>query len=105
MEGHEGWNRTQITMRLTPARKKLLRELASRESLLGSPGDILDPSLELALSSQAKPAADLRHVEDMVSAMDAEARVDAARLGSRLTRVEEALNRLTALLAELAQSA
>lgn len=83
----------------------MLRELARRECLLGSPGDILDRSLELALRRQEKPAADLRHIEDMVSAMDAEARIEAALLGSRLTRVEEALDRLNALLTELAESA
>lgn len=96
-----GWDRNQITLRLTPARKRMLRALAERESMLGSPGDVLDRAVELAIELPDRPALDLQIVHDALAAMDAEARVEAARSSSRLSAVEAALDRLIALISSL----
>lgn len=92
------WDRAQLTLRLSEARKEQLQELAKREGISGGPAKVVDRALDLALRGEAtamcaRELAELsteiatgseeaerrcmgleRRLEELVSAVDALAR-------------------------------
>jgi hypothetical protein len=102
-----GWDREQVTIRLTRARKDLLMTLAANESICGSPCDAIDRALEVAVNggTSARDTAErIASLEDAIAAADSARSDDAARFEAALTRMAENLSNLHALIASLAGS-
>ena len=98
-----GWDRAQLTIRLTAARKVQLTRLAGQERLSGGPGDAFDRALELALSERAEDVAErIEALEAAVREGEERRARDSALAAAELCKVAASLDALRKLLAELA---
>lgn len=102
-----GWDRDQVTVRLTSARKDLLMTLAANELVCGSPCDAIDRALEIA----ANGAATARHLtermgslEEAFAAAESARSDEASRVETTLAQIARSLSDLHELIASLAES-
>ena len=98
-----GWDRAQLTIRLTAARKKKLTLIAAQERLAGGPGDAIDRALDLALSEPPEEVAErIEALEAAVREGEERRARDSALAATELGKVTASLDALRKLLAELA---
>lgn len=95
-----GWERGQVTVRLTKRRKELLAKLSAREGCGPGPGAAIDKAIDLALNDSGKPllAEHLSQLSDEVSSKGALHDQRMATLDARLAALASAIDRLHALI-------
>ena len=102
-DGKDGWSRAQATVKLVGRRKKMLEQVARDHAPGCSPVKAIDRALELAIvKSSAASAPDFESLEDLISAIDAVRRADAVRVELTISKFAAQLDRLHALIFELA---
>ena len=100
------WERSQITLRLTNARKMQLIRIAAREGVGGGPGKAIDRAIDLALVERSEtdaPSEVLELSEKLSSCSDAAERrmaIVERRLEELLTAVETLTRTIASVASE-----
>ena len=99
-----GWSRAQATVKLVGRRKKMLEQVARDQAPGCSPVEAMDRALELATAktSASPDGAVFESIEDLISAIDAARRADTVRVEHAIGKLAGQLERLHALISELA---
>lgn len=101
----KGWDRAQLTIRLTPARKQMLRRLTDGERIAGGPGAAIDRALEMAVMERVDDTASrVEQLEEAVRDCAERAARDAKATASELARLSASLDALRRFLAELSEA-
>lgn len=100
-----GWERRQMTVRLTAKRKELLRRLALRVPAAQTPQQAWDRALEsalVAIDGEADFAERLAQIEETLARMDEASASQVARLEAAAVQVSQSVDALRTLLASVA---
>lgn len=100
----KGWDRPQVTVKLTPRRKSLLCDIALGMPNGTTPSDAIERALEAAWASREEIAAleaRIESLEDTIEAADGERRREADRTLAALVYLRGASDRLNALIESL----
>ena len=98
----KGWDRPQVTVKLTPRRKSLLCDIALGMPNGTTPSDAIERALEAAWASREEIAAleaRIDSLEDTVEAADGERRREADRTLAAVADLGASVMRLHALIA------
>lgn len=101
----KGWDRAQVTVKLTPRRKSLLCDIALGMPNGTTPSDAIERALEAAWASREEIAAleaRIDSLEDTIEAADGERRREADRTLAAIAEMGASVARLHALIAEAA---
>ena len=104
----KGWDRPQVTVKLTPRRKSLLCDIALGMPNGTTPSDAIERALEAAWASRQEIAAleaRIDSLEDTIEAADGERRREADRTLAALAEMGASVARLHALIAAVASAA
>lgn len=99
-----GWDRAQLTLRLPPARLKLLRALAAQMEPEATPTDAVILAIDAATSLlDAQPdSARFEALEETLEALSAERQRDTEKIAAAITALAKELRDLRALISEVA---
>ena len=102
----KGWDRPQVTVKLTPRRKSLLCDIALGMPNGTTPRDAIERALEAAWASREEIAAleaRIDSLEDTIEAADGERRREADRTLAAVAEVVAGIERLHAMIASVGQ--
>ncbi len=100
----KGWERSQVTIKLTPRRKSLICDIALGMPNGTTPSDAIERALEIAWNSRSETDAlnsRMESIEDTIEAADGERRREADRALNAIADLSETITRLHRLLLEL----
>lgn len=95
--GKRTWNRSQVTIRLTAARKAQLALLAAREGVTGGPAAVINRAIDLALVRSENPTPE---IIDLLESRMTQAESERAEQGRAISKSVGELKQAVELLSE-----
>lgn len=98
-----GWDRVDLSVRLTKKRKAALKELAAKLSPTATPTEAIDHGLQTALEGRTLIEEKLLDVYDALEMHSMECRLEFDRINASLNALTKNLASLHAVIAQAAQ--
>lgn len=102
--GKRHWNRSQVTIRLTTARKEQLALLTTREGVSGGPTAVINRAIDLALIRSESPMSELIDLlESRLTQTESERTKQAAAMSRIVVELKLAVEQLSEALRTVAE--